>query len=289
MLCGFGAEEIARIYLASVAAIEKRVSRGKKVLGGSQHLFELTAGDFAPRLSAVHRALYLLFSEGYHGACDAEVIRAELCRQAMRLARLLVDHAPAATPATYALAALMYLGAARLPGRTDEMGDLTALLEQDRSRWDGRLIAEGLALLDLAATGSELSEYHLEAAIAGVHATATRFEDTRWDEIVRLYDLLLRVRPSPIVALNRAMAIAQLEGAMKGLDAIAAIAGAERLGSYPFYPAALGELELRCGKRETACTHFQEALGLARNDAERRFLARRVEDCGLSCPRPRNS
>ena len=284
MLCGFGVEEISRIYLASVAAVEKRISRGKKVLGASQRLFELTAEDFAPRLSAVHRALYLLFSEGYHGASDEAVIRAELCREALRLARLLVDHAPAATSATYAVAALMYLDAARLPGRTDEIGDLTALFEQDRSRWDGRLIADGLALLEQSAMGSELSEYHLEAAIAGMHATASRFEDTRWGEIVGLYDMLLKVRPSPVVALNRAMAIAQLEGPEKGLEAIEAISGIERLEDYPFYAAALGELELRCGRSEAARANFQEALDLARNEAERRFLARRVEDCAGGKP-----
>jgi predicted RNA polymerase sigma factor len=279
MLCGFGAAEIASIYLATEAAIEKRISRGKKVLAASQRLFELTAEDFAPRLSAVHRALYLLFSEGYHGARDEEVIRSELCREAMRLARLLVDHAPAATSATHALAALMYLDAARLPGRTDADGDLTVLFDQDRSRWDAKLIAEGLALLELSATGSRLSEYHVEAAIAGMHAAAPRAEETRWGDIVGLYDVLMRIRASPVVALNRAMAVAQRDGPAQGLAAIAAIEGTDRLRGYPFYPAALGELELRCGRREAARGHFEVALSLARNMAERRFLARRVADC----------
>jgi predicted RNA polymerase sigma factor len=278
-LCSFGAEEIARIYLATIASIEKRISRGKKVLRSSQRLFELTAEDFAPRLAAVHRALYLLFSEGYHGANDDAVIRAELCREAMRLIRLLVDHSPAATSATHALGALMYLNAARLPGRTNELGELTVLADQDRSRWDARLIADGLALLELSARGNELSEYHTEAAIAGLHASASRAEDTRWAEIVSLYDLRMRVRPSPVVALNRAMAIAELEGPERGLEAIAAIDGVERLRDYPFYAAALGELELRGGRSEVARNHFEVALGLARNAAERHFLAQRVADC----------
>jgi predicted RNA polymerase sigma factor len=279
MLCGFGVKEIARIYLASDAAIEKRIARGKKTLGASQRLFELTAEDFSPRLAAVHRALYLFFSEGYHGACDEAVIREELCREAMRLVRLLVDHAPAATPATYALAALMYLDAARLPGRMNELGELTVLAEQDRSRWDARLIAEGLALLELATGGSDLTAYHIEAAIAGLHASTARAEETRWSEIVGLYDMHMKIRPSPVVALNRAMAVAQLEGPARGLDAIAAIAGVERLRDYPFHAAALGELELRCGRRDAARAHFEVALGLARNAAERQFLARRVADC----------
>lgn len=279
ILCGFGAREVASVYLATEAAIEKRISRAKKVLGGSQRLFELTAEDFAPRLSAVHRALYLLFSEGYHGACAGAVVRSELCREAMRLVRLLVDHAPAATPATYALGALMYLHAARLPARTDESGDLTVLFDQDRSRWDARLIAEGLELLERSALGSELSEYHAEAAIAGMHAAASRIEETPWGDIVALYDVLVRIRPSPVVALNRAMAVAQAEGPEQGLEAIRAIDGAGRLGAYPFYEAALGDLELRCGRSEVAREHFRAALRLARNDAERRFLARRVSDC----------
>jgi RNA polymerase sigma factor (sigma-70 family) len=279
MLCGFGVEEIARVYLASDAAIEKRISRGKKTLRDSQRLFELGAHDFAPRLAAVHRALYLLFSEGYHGACDEAVVRAGLCREAMRLTRLLVDHAPAATSATYALAALMYLDAARLPGRTNELGELTVLSGQDRSRWDARLIADGLALLEASARGSDLSGYHIEAAIAGLHASASRSEDTRWADIVALYDLHMRVSPSPVVALNRAMAVAQLEGPAKGLEAIAAIAGIERLSAYPFYPAALGELEFRSGRVADALAHFRAARDLARNAGERSFLERRIVAC----------
>jgi RNA polymerase sigma-70 factor (ECF subfamily) len=278
MVCGFGVEEIARIYLATEAAIEKRLARGKKVLAASRRLFELTALDFEPRLSAVHRALYLLFSEGYHGACAESVIRAELCREAIRLVHLLVQHTPAATPTTHALAALLCLHAARLPGRTDELGELTVLFDQDRSRWDADLLAEGLRLLELSATGSALSEYHLEAAIAGLHATAGRAEDTRWGEIASLYDALMKVRPSPVVALNRAMAIAQMDGPERGLQAIREIADADRLRSYPFYPAALGELELRCGRRQAARQHLLSALALARNAAEGRFLERRIAE-----------
>ena len=280
LLCGFGAEEIARINLASTPAMQKRISRGKKSLGESRRLFELTADDFAARLGAVHRALYLLFSEGYHSACEESVIRADLCREALRLIRQLVDHAPAATSATYALAALICFGTARLPGRMNELGELLVLADQDRSRWDAQLIADGLALLERSASGSELSEYHLEATIAGLHTSARRAEDTHWAEIVELYDLYLRLRPSPVVALNRAMALAELEGPAKGLEAIAAISEVERLRDYPFYAAARGELELRCGQRAVARDHLQAALGLARNSAERRFLRRRISECG---------
>ncbi|HET7546104.1 MAG TPA: DUF6596 domain-containing protein [Polyangiaceae bacterium] len=279
MSCGFGAEEIARAYLASTSAVEKRLSRGKKILAGSPRLFELTAADFEPRLAAVQRALYVLFSEGYHGACDDAPIREELCREALRLARLLIDHVQAATPDAFALAALMYLHAARLPGRRSEVGELLALAEQDRSRWDARLIAEGLALLERASTGTEVSRFHIEATIAGLHAMAPSFEQTPWSKIVELYDLYIQVAPSPVVALNRAMAIAETAGPEAGLCALAEIEHAERLREYPFHAAARGELELRAGRHDLARAHLETAVGLARNATERHFLLRRLATC----------
>jgi RNA polymerase sigma-70 factor (ECF subfamily) len=180
----------------------------------------------------------------------------------------------------------MCLDAARLPGRLDEAGNLKALFEQDRSRWDALLIAEGLSRLDESATGDELTVYHVEAGIASLHATAASVQETRWSEIVALYDVLMKIRPSPVVALNRAMAIAQHEGPARGLDAIAAIEGADRLAAYPFYPAALGELELRIGRADAAREHLREARRLARNDAERGFLDQRIAECERTSPRP---
>lgn len=279
ILCGLGAAEIAQAFLISVDAVEKRLSRGKKILAESRHLFELSAKDFAPRLSAVHRALYLLFSEGYHGAGAHSVVRIDLCREAMRLAQLLVDHASAATPATYALAALMWLDAARVPSRVDEEGNLKALFEQDRSRWDTALISEGLELLARSATGDAVTTYHVEAGIAALHATAPSVAETPWGEIVTHYDALMRLGPSPIVALNRAMAIAEHQGPERGLEAIHAIRGTARLASYPFYPAALAELELRVRDVHAARRHFREAHRLARNEGERRFLEQRIAAC----------
>jgi len=279
LLCALGVDEIASAFLVSPAAMEKRLSRGKKLLAESGSLFELTAADFLPRLSAVHRALYLLFSEGYHGASAGAVVREGLCRDAMRLVRLLVDHAPAATPATYALAALMWLLAARLPARIDDGGNLRDLFEQDRSRWDPELLAEGTWLLEQSASGEVLTEYHIEAGIAGMHASARDARDTRWGDIVELYDVLIRIRPSPVVALNRGMAIAQHYGPAKGLEAIRAIEDADRLAAYPFYPAALGELELRQGQPAAARHHFEAARQLARNDGERNFLDQRIAGC----------
>ena len=280
ILCGFGVAEIAHAFLSSEAAVEKRISRAKRVLASSKALFELTDGaDFSARVSAVHRALYLLFNEGYHGAHAESAVRVELCREAMRLSALLVEHPLASTPTSKALFALMCLHAARLPARVDAMGNLISLLGQDRSQWDRTLIAEGERFLDLSAAGSELTEYHVEAAIAAVHARARRAEDTEWGQIVTLYDTLMKIRPSPIVALNRAIAIGQHEGADRGLQEIHATIEPRRLAAYPFYSAALGELELRRGRSSIAREHFRAALALARNHMERQFLEQRVSAC----------
>jgi len=277
ILCGFAAPEIAAAFLTGRAAIEKRIGRGKRLLAGSSTLFDLSDADFAARLSAVHRALYLLFNEGYHGASTHGAVRAELCDEAMRLTALLREHRATRTPATFALSALMALHAARLPARIDAAGELQSLWEQDRSAWNHALIAEGQELLDRSAAGDELTAYHVEAAIAAVHAAAPTVAGTDWNAIVTLYDRLMEIAPSAVVALNRAIAIAQRDGPDQGIEAIERIADRERLGAYPFFPAALGELERRRGNVGEARTYFGQALRLARSDAERRYIERRIE------------
>lgn len=276
ILCGFGASEIAGAFLTGRAAVEKRISRGKKALAGTKTLFNLSDAEFAERLSTVRRALYLLFSEGYHGSSTESAVRAELCEEAVRLTKLLGEHPPAATPTTHALAALMCLHAARLPARIDAAGDLSALVDQDRSRWDRRLIAEGLTWLERSAVGDELTAYHVEAAIAAVHAGARSLEETDWASIVGLYDRLMEIAPSPVTALNRAIAIGQRDGPARGIEALDSIADQGRLAHYPFYPAARGELELRRGNKDAAQRHLEAALTLARNGEERRFLEKRL-------------
>ena len=283
LLCGFSVGEVAAALVARHAAIEKRLGRAKKVLAGSKGLFEVTnERDVAARLPIVQRALYLLFNEGYHGASTESVVRGELCREAIRLTGLLQEHPAGDTPATRALRALMCLHAARLPSRLDAGGELQALPDQDRSRWDRALLAEGQQWLERSATGPELTDYHVEAAIAWAHGSARSPGETDWARIVALYDQLMEIRPSPVVALNRAIAIAQLEGPERGLAELRAIADAEKLATYPFHPAALGELELRCGRERVAREHFQRALALARNPSERRFFEQRIEACGVA-------
>jgi RNA polymerase sigma-70 factor (ECF subfamily) len=197
----------------------------------------------------------------------------------------LLQHPLGKTPATYALAALMTLTAARLPARTDSFGNLIALFDQDRTLWDQTRLNEGMRLLELSASGTELTAYHIEAAIASVHAMARGAEDTDWSRIISLYDSLMRINPSPIVALNRAIATAQRDGPERGLDAMNGISNLDRLAGYPFYPAALGELELRRGGRERARERFQEALARARNPMERRFFEQRLAACDSPSPR----
>jgi RNA polymerase sigma-70 factor (ECF subfamily) len=275
ILCGFSVGEIAAAFLSGEAAIHKRIARGRKVLATSKRLFDLADADFVARLSAVHRALYLLFNEGYHSASPEAAVRADLCGEALRLARVLTDHPLTATPATHALVAVLCLHAARLPGRTTASGQLSALANQDRSRWDRRLVEEGERWLERASTGSAVTTYHLEAAIAAVHASARGVDDTDWPQIVALYDQLLRIRPSPVIALNRAIAVAERDGPDRGIAEIETIPDRDRLSAYPFYAAALGELELRRGRRAVAVAHFAEAASLARNPAERHFFDER--------------
>ncbi|MGI8736254.1 MAG: RNA polymerase sigma factor [Candidatus Eremiobacter antarcticus] len=279
LLCGFTVGEIANAFLSGRAAIEKRISRAKKVLAGSKRLFDLTDRDFKARLSAVQRALYLLFNEGYHGASSESAVRAELCAEAMRLTSLLIDHPLTSIPSTRALYALMCLNAARLPARVDSDGNLTTLYVQDRSRWNRGLLTQGLRLMDSAAAGPELSEYHVEAAIAAVHAGASGVGETDWASIVALYDTLMSIRQTPVVGLNRGVGVAQDEGPTRGLEEIHAIRDRHRLASYPFYQAALGELELRAGNIQVARAHFEGAHALARNSMERTFMQQRIDAC----------
>jgi RNA polymerase sigma factor (sigma-70 family) len=281
LLCGFGIEETAAAFLKKRDALERKLSRAKRALAKSTELFELKgAGDVATRLPAVLRVIYLLFNEGYHGASPEAPIRRELCAEAIRLVELLLRNPLTATPTTHALAALTHFLAARLSSRLDSEGNLLLLVDQDRSLWDADLIAEGSRQMELSASGDQLTTYHIEAAIAEHHAAANGLDDTDWDGIVSLYTTLMRLRPSPVVALNRAVAIAQCDGPAKGLVEIEAIPDRQRLLKYPFFFTAIGELQLRLGRRVEARKAFETALGLARSPAERQFLGGRVHRCG---------
>jgi RNA polymerase sigma factor (sigma-70 family) len=280
ILCGFGIGEVASAFVTTYTAVEKRIPRSKRVLAGSKKLFDTqSSADFSARLPAVQRALYLLFNEGYHGASAEFAVRAELCEEAIRLAKLLLEHPLGAMPSSYALSALMCLNRARLPARVDASGKLNSLFDQDRSLWDQDLISEGLLQLELSAEGAELTEYHVEAGIAAVHATAPTMQATNWQEIVSLYDKLMTIHPTPIVALNRAIAIGQRDGADCGMRELRTIPDSDRLAKYPFYHAAFAEFELQNGQTENAIGQFETALRLARNPMERQFFKNRIFSC----------
>ncbi|HUJ26454.1 MAG TPA: sigma-70 family RNA polymerase sigma factor [Myxococcales bacterium] len=271
LLCGFGTREIAAALLSSEAAVEKLLNRGKEALARSGTLFEVAGREqLRKRLGAVEHALYLLFSEGYHGS--GEPVQEELCAEAMRLCGLLAQHPACATPRTLALLAMMCFHAARLPARRAPDGALLLLEQQDRSRWDRALIARGFALLDRSAEGDELSEYHLEAAIASVHCAADSVAGTDWARIVDLYDLLYGLRPSPVVALNRAIAIGEARGAEAGLAALGPLADEAKLSVSPFLAGALGRFQQQAGRTAEAERAFGEAAGKARNPAEAKLF-----------------
>lgn len=281
LLCGFGIPEIARAFLTTEATIEKRLTRAKAALRESGRLFEFSGRDrIVARLPSVEQTLYLLFNEGYHSSHPERTVREDLCREALRLAGLLVEHpALARSSSPHALLAVFCLHAARLRSRLDEAGDLVPLDEQDRSLWDRRLIGEGLHHLALASTGSEAGPLHAEAGIAALHCQAERFEDTDFSAIVELYDLLLSVRPSPIVALNRAVAVGFARGPDAGLEALSEIPDAKRLAGYHFLATAEGELHRRAGRLDAARSAFERALESVRTPAERRFIERRIAEC----------
>src|SRR5262249_33487684 len=279
-LCGFSVAEIASAFLASEDSIEKRLGRARAIFRESGRFVQFTeAADIPGRLEAVYQALYLLFSEGYHASHSDRTIREDLCYEALRLALLLSDHPQGARPKTFALVALFCFDAARLPGRVDTEGFLIQLENQDRSKWDWALIGKGFRFLEKSASENELSEFHLEAAIASLHSGAEAYEKTDWGRILELYNLLYRLKPTPIVALNRAVAVAHTHGPEEGLAELETIPDLPKLRDYLFYPAAQGEFYRLAGRRKEARICFERALKLARNPTEVRFLESKLEAC----------
>jgi RNA polymerase sigma-70 factor (ECF subfamily) len=278
-LCGFPIPALCRALYADEAAIEKRLARARQTLRDEAVDLDLTARSLTPadleaREHAVLRTLYVLFLEGYSAHAGAQQIDVDLCRAAIRLSELLVTGRP--TPRAHALHALLLLQASRLAARTDAAGDLVPLDRQDRARWDRGLIARGLEHLAAAASGDALSPFHLEAGIAAAHALAPTYAATPWRTIVGLYDRLLALAPSPVIAMQRAIAIGRAEGPRAGLRALALVAGDGRLDDDPVLAAAIGQLEAARGDVRAARTAYRRALELAGTEPERRFLAERL-------------
>ncbi len=278
-LCGLDTDEIARAFLVPPATMAQRLVRAKRKIrdAGIPYVVPETK-DMAARLDAVLTVIYLVFNEGYAATRGGPLVRTDLCTEAIRLGRLLRSLIGPQPPAELTgLVALMLLHDARRNARINEAGDLVTLEDQDRSRWDQAQIAEAVPLV-IQVFRDVVGPFALQAAIAAAHCQAARAEDTDWPQIVRLYNLLERVQPSPIVSLNRAVAVAMAEGPQEGLTLVDAIAATSDLENYHLLHAVRADLLRRVGSSAEAAESYERALALVTNDSERRFLERRLRE-----------
>jgi RNA polymerase sigma-70 factor, ECF subfamily len=274
-VCGLSTEEIARSFLVTPATLAQRIVRAKTKIRETPIPYEVpTPQELPERLDAVLQVIYLVFNEGYSAAAGTEVMRAELTGEAIRLGRLLVELQP--EPEVIGLLALMLLQESRRAARTSPTGELILLENQDRSLWNREQIAEGVALVEEALKSHRFGSYTLQAAIAAVHAEAASTAATDWRQIVALYNQLLRIQPSPVVLLNRAVAIAMRDGPEAGLHQIEAVMEHGELTNYYLAHSARAELYRRLGRTTEARAAYEKALALTRQEPERQFLQERI-------------
>jgi RNA polymerase sigma-70 factor, ECF subfamily len=277
-LCGLSVEEIARAFLVPPPTMAQRLVRAKGKIRDAGIPYEVPSGDrLAERLDAVLRVVYLVFNEGYAATSGDALVRRELCAEAIRLVRLLRSLLPRVSEVA-GLLALLLLQDSRRRARLDAAGDLVTLEEQDRSLWDRGQIAEGETLAEEALRGGGAGFYALQAAIAALHAQARRADETDWPQIAALYALLLRLHPSPVVALNHAAAVAMGERLDRGLRLIEQIEASGSLSGYHLLPASKADILRRLGRRAEAALAYRSALGLVTQEAERRYLERRLKE-----------
>ncbi len=281
LLCGLTTDEIARAFLTSEATIAQRIVRAKRTLADKQVPFEVPRSqELAERVDSVLEVIYLLFNEGYAATAGDEWVRPALCEEALRLGRIVAELMPR-EPEVHGLVSLMEIQASRLRSRTGPSGEAILLLDQNRALWDQLLIGRGLAALDRAARlGHEPGPYVLQAGIAACHARARVAEHTNWERIAALYLALIERTPSPIVELNRAMAVAMAYGPQAGLELVEALEGEKSLEGYHLLPTVRGDLLAKLGRLEEAREAFRQASSLTRNLREREVLLRRAEECG---------
>ncbi len=288
MVGGLTTTEIARAFLVPEPTIAQRIVRAKRTLAEARVPFEVPRGDqLAARLSSVLEVVYLVFNEGYSATAGDDWLRPALCEDALKLARMLAELAPT-EPEVHGLVALLEIQASRSAARTGPNGEPVLLLEQDRSRWDRLLIRRGLAALERAAAlGGALGPYALQAAIAACHAQATTAAETDWQRIVALYDALAALAPSPVVQLNRAVAVAMAFGPAAGLDITDELVEGGALSSYHLLSAVRGDLLAKLGRLEEARREFERAASLTRNERERQLMTARAAACrALVAPTP---
>ncbi len=276
---GFSTREIARAFLADETTIAQRLVRAKRHIRDANIRFELPAGDdLVARLDSALEVIYLMFNEGYAAQSGEDLVRRDLCIEALRLGRLLATSS-VSTPQVHALVALMAFQAARLPARVNAAGELVLLEDQNRDLWDRTLVALGFHHVGQSAEGETVSSYHLQAAIAAIHAGAQNAQETDWAAILGIYDELLQVNPSPVVALNRAVAVSKVHGAQEALHALRPLAEDRSLRNYYLLPAVQGHLLLELGDKEAAAQHFQQAIDRPCSEPEKRFLRKRLAEC----------
>jgi len=276
-VCGLTTEEIARAFLTPAPTLAQRIVRAKGKIRDARIPYEVPErAELPQRLDSVLRVIYLVFNEGYHASSGDQLTRADLSAEAIRLGRMLAELLP--EPEALGLLALMLLQESRRAARASANGDVVLLEAQDRNLWDRALIAEGSALVERVLASRHVRPYTLQAAIAAVHASARHAAETDWAQIVGLYDVLMRVDPSPVVALNRAVALAMRDGPAAGLEVIDALLALGELDGYHLAHAARADLCRRLGKTHEARDSYRRALALARQEPERRFLQRRLTE-----------
>jgi len=281
LVSGFSVQEIARAFLTSDRTIAQRLVRAKRILRDERVRLDLPpAFELSARLESVLEVIYLLFNEGYSAHSGDDLVRVDLCGEALRLGRMVADSRLSTAPMAHALVALIAFQAARLAARVDQAGEMVLLEDQDRALWDERLVALGFQYLEKSAEGPRMSAYHVQAAIAAVHARTSGAAEAPWERILSLYNDLAAIAPSPIVALNRAVAVSKVVGPAQALDAIAAVEHAPELANYYLLPSVKGRLFAELGDLPRARACYESALSRPCSEPERRFLLRRLQELG---------
>lgn len=276
-LCGLSVAEISKAFITSEETIAKRIYRAREKIRQEKIVLEVPASDVLQlRMEVVLRVLYLMFNEGYNSSHQDDLIRKDLCAEAMRLTHLLTQNASTDFPASNALLSLMCFQSSRLLSRIGSDGNIITLKYQDRSKWNASLIQKGRDYLDRGAEGTSFTVYHLEAAIAGLHSSAPSFAETDWLSIFDLYNILYSINPSPVIALNKAIASSYAISNESALELLREIKGLEK---HHLYHAALGEVYHGLGQMQKAQQHFELAINLTESKAERQLLARKIDGC----------
>ncbi len=277
-LCGFSVGEIAKAFLTSEETITKRLYRARQEFRTQKIAFALpNPKELQERLNNVLTAIYLIFNEGYNSSYHDSLIREDLVEESLRLGKMLLDHPLTHQPETLALLSLLCFQSARLYGRVDRSGHLIRLKDQDRTKWNQELIRQGILYLQEASQGEKISSYHMEAAIAHEHCVAKHYADTDWKKILNIYTWLLELKPDPLIALNRLIVFAEVNGPEAGLEELQRLPDKDLLKNYYLYPAVMGEWSAQLGRVSDAKRYFEQAINLTNSPGEKQLLREKIE------------